>query len=317
MPNSPVTTRHSVRVVAHRTGLTPDVLRAWERRYGVVTPTRTAGGQRVYSDQDVERLQLLASCTQSGRQIGQLAQLDNDRLRSLIADDSSAVVSDTGHSPWLQAAAAVCADALAAVDRFEGPALESALRAASMRMPSEVVLDHVVGPLLHAIGSKWHAGQLAPANEHLAVTTIRRVLMRMTDAGTHQEGAPSIVVGTPASQMHDLGAMLAATAASSNGWRVVYLGPNLPAQELARAAQMARASVVALSIVHPLDDVRLPIELRNLRNALPPGTALVVGGAGAQAYAEVIAEIGAERVRSLAELRVWLDTISAVRAPVG
>ncbi|MFM8782167.1 MAG: B12-binding domain-containing protein, partial [Gemmatimonadota bacterium] len=114
------------------------------------------------------------------------------------------------------------------------------------------------------------------------------------------------VVGTPAGQLHELGAMLAATSAGGHGWRVIYLGPNLPAEELARAAQIAKADAVALSIVYPTDDPRLAGELRTLRSKLPPQVGLVVGGSGAPSYGEVLSEIGADPLTSVTDLRRWL-----------
>ncbi len=313
-PHSP--SLHSVRVVARRTGLTPDLLRAWEKRYGAVQPTRTEGGQRNYSDADIERLRLLVSATGAGRQIGQVARLGNDELRELVAADArlapaTAAVADTDE-PVIHD---YLATALAAAEDFDAATLEATLRTAALRLPSEQMLDRVIGPLLVAIGTGWHDGRFPPANGHLATTVIRRVLTWMTDYPTVRDDAPAIIVGTPAFQMHDLGAMLAATAAAGNGWRVTYLGASLPAAELVRAARLADADAVALSIVHPTDDPRVAQELRELRAALPAQTALVIGGAGATAYADVLAEIGAERMNSIAALRAWLRVRAEQYAP--
>lgn len=302
-PNPPL---HSVRVVAKRTGLTPDLLRAWEKRYGAVQPLRTDGGQRNYSDADIERLRLLVSAAGAGRQIGQVASLSNEALREMVSADALALpaASSTAQDP--PPSDDFLANAVAAVERFDGGTLESTLRTAALRLPSDQMLDCIVGPLLTIIGNGWHEGRFPPANGHLATTIIRRVLNWMTDYPTLSEDAPVIVVGTPAFQLHDLGAMLAATAAAGSGWRVTYLGASLPAQELVRAARLAKADAVALSIVHPTDDIRVSIDLRDIRASLPEQTALIVGGAGAKAYADVLAEIGAERIGSIAALRTWL-----------
>jgi MerR family transcriptional regulator, light-induced transcriptional regulator len=168
------------------------------------------------------------------------------------------------------------------------------------------VLDQVIGPLLFTIGSLWHQGLLRPANEHLATTTIRRVLTWMGDLSVPDSGSPIIVVGTPANQIHELGAMLAATTAAGSGWRVTYLSPNLPAEELARAVKAAKADALALSIVYPTDDPALEQELRVLREHLPSDIGVVVGGSGASSYANVLAEIGAHQLSSLGGLRQWL-----------
>ncbi len=311
MDDQPTPPLHSVRVVARRTGLTPDLLRAWEKRYGAVQPTRTEGGQRNYSDADIERLRLLVSATEAGRQIGQVARLGNEELREMVTADARSAPAAATNAADEPAVNDYLVNALAAAENFDSATLEVTLRTAALRLPSEQMLDRVIGPLLVTIGAGWHEGRFPPAKGHLATTVIRRVLTWMTDYPTVRDDAPAIIVGTPAFQMHDLGAMLAATAAAGNGWRVTYLGASLPAEELVRATRLADADTVALSIVHPTDDLRVARELRELRAALPVTTALVVGGAGAMAYADVLAEIGAERMHSIADLRAWLRARAA------
>lgn len=300
---------HPVRIVAKRTGLSPDVLRAWERRYGAVAPTRSPGGQRHYSDADIERLGLLARASGGGRQIGQLVPRSNEELAALIESDAR----ETAAGSLRRERAGDLADtdnylatALQAVEAFDAYRLEQTLRSAVLKLPADDVLDQVIGPLLFTIGSLWHQGMLRPANEHLATATIRRVLVWMTELSAPESDAPVLVVGTPANQLHELGAMLAATTATGNGWRVVYLGANLPADELARAVVHAKADAIALSVVFPTDDGAIAGELARLRAALSPSIAIVVGGSGASAYADAIRAIGADQLTSLAALRHWL-----------
>jgi MerR family transcriptional regulator, light-induced transcriptional regulator len=114
------------------------------------------------------------------------------------------------------------------------------------------------------------------------------------------------LIGTPAGQAHELGAMLAATTAAGNGWRVIYLGPDLPAEELARAARQVRADAVALSIIYPTSDAQVTDELRRLRAELGPKVGIVIGGSGANSYGDVLRDIGADTLTSLAALRSWL-----------
>ncbi len=306
-----------MRVVSQRTGLSPDLLRAWEKRYGAVSPSRSAGGQRHYADADVERLQLLVRATRAGRQIGQVAGLPNEELVALIESDDRAARLNAAPATDGPAVETFLSNALIAVESFDGQRLEATLRSAALRLPSDEVLDQVIGPLLFTIGSLWHQGLLLPANEHLATTTIRRVLGWMSDLSAPGPEAPVVVVGTLANQVHELGAMLAATTASGDGWRVIYLGANLPADELARAARYAKADALALSIVYPTDDAALPDELRRLRTNLPAHTGLVVGGSGTFAYEEALRSIGADVVGSLAGMRAWLRRRAALSARPG
>ncbi len=309
MPASPGL--HPVRIVSQRTGLTPDVLRAWERRYHAVKPVRSAGGQRHYTDADIERLALLSRASRAGRQIGQLVPLPNAELQKLIEDDERQSRERVGLGPDQPAIESYLSSALIAVEEFDAHRLEQTLRSAVLRMPADEVLDQVIAPLLFTIGSLWHQGLLRPANEHLATTTIRRVLVWMSDLAVSDANAPMVVVGTPAHQMHEIGAMMAATTAVSCGWRVAYLGPNLPADELARAVRYAKASAIALSVVYPTEDPALHEELRALRAALPADVGIMVGGSGAQHYAQTIRDIGAQQLSSLASMRQWLRVRAA------
>ena len=303
MQDSPQPLLHSVRIVAKRTGLTPDLLRAWEKRYHVVKPARSAGGQRNYTDADIERLRLLVKVTSAGRQIGQVAAMSDSELRAMAVADVLETPRSATPGPSDGSASHYVTDALAAGRAFDATTLESTLRTAALMLPPDRLFDEVFGPLLMAIGVRWSEGQFPPANGHLATTVIRRVLGWMTDALPIRANAPTIVVGTPAFQLHDLGAMLAATAAASSGWHATFLGASLPAGELSRAARMAGADAVALSIVCPTDDRLVAEELRQLRAELPESVDLLVGGAGADAYADLLVEIGAQHLNTIGALR--------------
>jgi DNA-binding transcriptional MerR regulator/methylmalonyl-CoA mutase cobalamin-binding subunit len=295
-----------MRLVTVRTGLTPDLLRAWEKRYGAVTPVRSPGGQRLYSDADVERLALLARAVEGGRAIGQIANLSLGELQGMVEKDARALEPARASMTAAESWESLQAEAIAAVNRFDPGELESTLRGAALRLGMDDMLDGVIGPLLLTIGTRWHAGLLSPAHEHLATDVIRRTLTWMMEKGAPLPTAPTFVVGTPAGQTHELGAMLAAAAAASHGWRVVYLGPNLPATEIAVVANHTRATAVALSLVHPADDPAVDVALRDLRAALPKGTAILAGGTAAASYAQALDEVGAVRFTSIRELRGWL-----------
>lgn len=298
-----------MRLVVERTGLSPDVLRAWERRYGVVAPGRSPGGQRWYTEADVQRLRLLARAVNNGRNIASIAHLEKDALLEVVrADEASALARTTPHP---LAAQPFLAEAMAAVEMLDGVALEHALRQATLRLSMDELLDGVVGPLVRATGDRWHAGTMSPAHEHLATAAVRRWLGWIADQYTPQGDAPAVLVTTPAGQWHELGAALVAATAAAAGWQVVYLGPNLPANVIAEAAVTRHVRLVALSIVFPEDDPFLDGELRALRAALPEATGIVIGGAATQAYRPSIDAIGATVVRDLPSLRQWLVGLTA------
>ncbi len=299
-----------MRIVVQRTGLSPDVLRVWEKRYGVVNPVRSTGGQRYYTDADVGHLRLLVRAIEGGRSVGQVAKMPLSGLEALVERDAEAARSTLSREGALSVDAndAVLATALSAVDCFDAAGLERVLRTATVRLGADEMLDTVVNPLLVTIAERAHEGLMRPAKVHLATSAIRRSLAWMTENTGSSTSAPCLVVATPAGQQHDLGAMLVAAAAASGGWHVVYLGANLPAGEIAVTADATRARGVALSIGSPTDDPNLAGELRRLRLALPPGVQIVAGGDGASAYTAVLQEVGAIILPTLEALRAWLRT---------
>lgn len=293
--------RHPLRVVVNRTGLSPDLLRAWERRYGAVRPTRTPGGQRVYSDRDIERLRLLHRVTLGGRAIGQVAELPTEQLELLVREDEAAQLVPRPHGSGTTARSAAgdfVGACLGAIERLDAPALESTLKRAALSLSSNQLIDTVIAPLLTRVGDLWHDGTLRPAHEHLASAIVHRILSWVIETFEIAEGAPLVVVGTPASLLHELGALLAAAAAAGEGWRVVYLGPNLPADEIAAVARDTGAQLVALSVIHPARDPHVAAQLQQLALALGPDVPLAVGGAAAPSYEPQLARLANARLLS-------------------
>jgi DNA-binding transcriptional MerR regulator/methylmalonyl-CoA mutase cobalamin-binding subunit len=310
------TPRHPVRFVSERTGLSPHVLRVWERRYGAVRPVRSEGGQRLYSDADVIRLQLLGQAVEGGHNISRLVGLTNEALMEMVASDRQH--RDRTPTPTLAPTveagdddARILTDCMSAIERMDGRALEKELRSATLLLPLPVVTDRIVAPLLREIGSRWKDGRLGPAQEHLASAVIRRVLDAIVRSFEPSDDAYAIVVGTPVGQEHELGALLSAIVAGSAGWRVIYLGANLPAQEFVRAAAATRAAVIALSIIYPRGDVRLRKDLVTLVETMPRETRLLLGGSSALAYARHLRTPNVNVMDNLGAFRDFLAEIGA------
>jgi methylmalonyl-CoA mutase cobalamin-binding subunit len=198
---------------------------------------------------------------------------------------------------------------LAAVERMDGPALDRALTDAGVTLTTPQMLEGVLVPLLQQIGAGWRSGRIGIRHEHLATAAIRAWLVSARQSLAPPANAPSIVVATPGGQIHELGALMAALVAEAAGWRVVYLGVDLPAEEIAAAARQEDARAVALSLIYPPDDSRLPHELRRLRRLLPSPTALFVGGDAAVDYSGVLRELDARWVESITALRDALDAL--------
>ena len=299
---------NAIKAVVHRTGLSAHVIRIWEKRYGAVTPERTGTNRRLYSDEQIERLNLLRQLTQSGQAIGAIAALPLARLQQIatasaaVAGASQTAKPDTAPAAHLQA----CLDAVRSLD---SAALETALRQAELALGNQGMLQRVAAPLAQSIGSLWREGSITSAHEHFASAVLRNWLAQAAKAYASSPDAPVLVVATPSGQLHELGAQLVAAAAGNLGWRVVYLGASLPAAEIAGAARQQGAQAVALSLVYPEDDPHLAGELERLHQQLPPGIRLIAGGRALNAQRPTLERIGAMVIDNLAQLGVALDSL--------
>jgi MerR family transcriptional regulator, light-induced transcriptional regulator len=310
---------HPIGVAATRTGLSQSVLRAWERRYGAVRPRRSAGGQRLYSDPDVERLRLLRSAVEGGRAIGRIATLPTDELRALVRDDRRAqedgsrgplpAASEEGPSrdPGPGGEAVFLRAGLASVEALDQGGLERVLRRAAIGLDPARLVEGVVAPLLRKIGESWERGTLSPAGERLASGVVGAFLRGLLETLREEGDVPVMLVATPSGEQHELGALLAGAAGAAAGWHVVALGPNLPPDDIAHAARRTGVSLVGLSVIRPAGEPEdVERQVARLRSLLPPEVTLVVGGAGALSRRAALEETGAEVT---AELSVFRDRL--------
>lgn len=271
--------RHSIAVVVGRTGLTQDVLRMWERRYGAVTPARSDGGERLYSDDDVRRLRLLASAVAGGRRVGRIARLPTGELAQLVDDDRA---ESQLNAPGRRAAQpergqAMVDEALGHVRVMDARGLHALLRGAAAILGVSY-LDQVVAPLLRRIGEEWHAGRLGIAEEHIASTVIEGIVIDAMRAIVPSDAAPSVVVATLAGSRHVIAAALVGAVAAAEGWNVVFLGGELPPSEIAAAVRSRNARAVAVSVPYSGSSKRLLDDLKDLRARLPADVSLFAGG---------------------------------------
>lgn len=305
--------RYRIGEVSRRTGLSPHVLRAWERRHAVVDPTRSEGGVRLYSSDDVLRLRLLRRLAEAGQAIGRVARLPTRELVALLQEEERGAEhapGGTGRPPGT--ADAFVAASLEAVEAMDAPRLHATLRRAVVELPSRGFTEEVVAPLLRRVGELWAEGAVCPAHEHLASVQVQRVLAWLLDALPVERDAPGVVVTTPEGQRHELGALLAAVVAAEEGWRVTYLGPDLPAEDVASAVEVRRAGAVLLSVL--VDAPAAGRELKALRERLGEGVRVFVGGPGAAERREAVERAGATLLPDLAALRAELATLRRMEA---
>jgi len=195
---------------------------------------------------------------------------------------------------------------LSAVENLNTHELQFQLDRAAVDLSHHKVIEEILIPLLDAIGRLWEEGELRIAHEHMASNVIGSYLgmVRLSFAAT--DNAPPIIIGTPVRQHHELGALIAAAAAAAEGWRVTFLGGNLPAEELAAAARQTAAQAIALSLVYPSDDPHLERELVRLRRLLGQNVHLIVGGRSTGGYESTLRRVNAIAVSDIRHFRTVL-----------
>ena len=303
---------HSIRVGAKRTGLSPHVIRIWEKRYAVVDPLRTATNRRLYAESDIQRLSVLASLTRHGHSIGAVAKLPLEELQAMEqqtpADPTESSGQRTADEPPSEPDQHLN-QALEAVRRLDGSDLENSLRAALLEKGNRGFLLKLICPLAEQIGELWRAGEITAAHEHFATSAIKIFVGNAAKSFLAPEGAPNLIVATPARQLHELGAMIVAATATHLGWKATYLGAGLPAEEIAGAAIQNNSKAVALSIVYPPDDKELPGELLRLRDFLPDHVELLAGGRSAEDYRAALEAANARILDSAPALESILTSL--------
>ncbi len=309
MPNRPsapeghLSVGHPIAVVAERTGLSRDVLRVWERRYGAVEPVRTPGGQRLYSDQQVRRFRLLASATRHGRNISVVARMTDDELERLAAEDESERLPPLAQRPPDDS---LVETSVAHARALDAVSFDRELRRAMARDGVPIFLDLIAPRVMQRIGEEWHAGRLSIPHEHLASAALLAIILDAMRSVPREPDASQLLVATPSGERHAIGAAAVGAAAALDGWGVTYLGADVPASDIATAAAECGAHAVALSIVRAEDPTEIARNLRAVRARLPALVPLIVGGSGAMRVAENLEIPGISFCGTIAELQTLL-----------
>ncbi len=286
-PARPAAARYPIRAVSRLTGIGIDTLRAWERRYGAVTPARDDRG-RLYSDADVARLRLLQRAVAAGHAVGRVAALSDGELRRLTAAHHTT-------APAVPQTAGALLDASAfgaALLRLDGVAVDREFsRLAAVLPPLHLVRD-VVMPALRRVGDRWNGHRGAIAHEHLVSAAMRHLLGSFLRLHAREDSSVRLLFATPAGERHEIGILGGAMLAATAGLSVSYLGPDLPAGEIVEAVKAAPARVLVLGVTVSDNKRRVARELRAIIRGLPAGVEFWAGGAGAEAHLDLLSTRG-------------------------
>ena len=267
--------------LSRRLGVSDHLLRAWESRYGLLQPVRSAGGFRLYSEADALRVRRMQSHLAHGLSAAEAA-------RAVLREDSRARADhDRAAGPHHAPAASELPGALRqALDAFDEPAAQAVLDRLVSDLSVPTVLRDVVVPYLAELGERWERGTASVAQEHFASNVIRGRLAGMARGWGNGYG-PRAVLACPPGELHDLALMVFGIVLNRNGWRIDYLGTNTPVEELTRTADARRPDLIVLATTLPENLEPLAAQL----TALARRTPLVLAGAGATA--EIAATVGA------------------------
>ena len=268
---------YPIRAAAKLAGLTPDTLRAWERRYAAVVPGRGPRG-RLYSEANVKRLCELRLAVDSGFAIGQVAPLSDRELEKLLSRTKRQTPAEGQPRTLGKRMENMLDPVWAALERFDFDQANLELsRLATLLVPRQFVFQ-ILLPLLRRVGDAWHEGKLQIAHEHMISSIARNLLGTLLRLYGPQKNGPQIVLATPSGEQHEFGILAGAVLAVGCGARIVYLGADLPAKEIMRAAEKTGAHAIMLGLTRSRGNSKSISEARWLARTLPPDIELWVGG---------------------------------------
>ena len=257
--------------LARRTGVSAELLRAWEQRYGLLRPERSAGGFRLYSPADEARVRRMTALIASG----------------VSASEAAArATSDEPVAPGGAATDELAAELRAALDRFDGEAAHDALDRLFATVSIELVITEVVLPLLHELGDRWEAGTATVGQEHFASSLIRGRLLALGRGWAGGSG-PAFVLACPPSEEHDLGLVMFGIILARRGARIVFLGADTPIATIVETVRDVAPDGLVIAATRPQPVAAAATDLAAVAAAHVP---VYLGGAGADD--RVVAAVG-------------------------
>ncbi len=266
--------KYPIRAVSRLTGISLDTLRAWERRYKVVTPARSDRG-RLYTDMEIQRLMLLRDAISRGHAIGQIAPLSDQELKDLGQRSAEVLRGFPGREESPNAALAGLVES---IEAFDAAAANEEMGRLAALLPAADLVKQIALPLMRLVGDRWHRGTLTIAHEHMASAVLRNLFGSMLRMYKPMEPVVKLILATPSGEHHEFGILAAAMLAAPLGLEPIYLGANLPSAEIAAAAERSGAKVIVIGVMDQSADSAALHELRTLASTLPAGIELWVGG---------------------------------------
>lgn len=255
--------------LSRRTGVSPELLRAWERRYALLSPTRSDGGFRLYSTRDEARIRSMKRHLAEGLSAAEAARLSS-------SEEAVIEIPEATEGPL----STLAGELSSALDRFDETTAESTLDQLFATYSVEAVLRMVFLPYLSEVGNRWQEGTMSVAQEHFASQILRMRLDRL-GAGWGSGRGPIALLACPPGERHELGLMMFGVVLARQGWRISYLGPDTPLEEVEAAAKPRDVRMILLGVTDSA-----PLEPGALGRLVSSWPVFLAGSGAAAAAAE-------------------------------
>ena len=305
-----VSTLLNISAVERETGLSKDVLRKWENRYGFPVPLRDALNERAYPSEQVDRLRLIKRLMDTGMRPSKLMVLQSAELNQLAQKQPTASSESTGES-------AAFAN-IQQIKQASPEGLRQWLYRTLMQQGITAFVQDTLVPLNHAVGEAWARGELSIHEEHLYSEAVqwllRDVVANLSNPGSSvpntAHNPPRILLTTVPEERHGLGLLMVAALFSLEGAQCISLGTQTPVQVIAQAAVAQRVDIVVLSFSKAYPTRRILPALEELRQQLPDDVEIWAGGGGVERLSAPAhtARLMSQMEQSLDALQVWKAT---------
>lgn len=295
---------HRIHRVAKLTGLSRDVIRVWERRFGLIKPTRGTNRYRNYSDDDVALLRYLKDYLDAGASIGDLAKIGRDELvnRMRAAMPRAAIIDNTFDR--------LLRELLSALNPLDRTIFEKRLNGAVAVVPFEEALHGILLPLQEQVGQLWHSGRINIATEHYVTNQIRQKMYAAMNQLPVAEFGAKVVIACPPGEEHDVAALAVAYRCRARGCRVYYLGANVPIPSLGKLCREVEPDLTVLSFPSTLPENTVIEVIEALAHDVRTASTVIAGGNGAIAMHDRFTQSHIEVLKNFGELDEKLDQLT-------
>ena len=262
-----------IRAVVALTGLNSDTIRAWERRYRAIEPARSEGGTRQFSEEDVTRLICLKELRERGYGLQTLAALPTSELTAMRHSQKPAIQTPPPTQPPLSPDQQAY---LAAIEELDVSRALAKLREMSQDLSNLQLILGVAIPIMWEVGRRWSEGTLGTAPEHLVRAQLKSLMTSRLDQIATAAGARRLLFTTPAGQLHEFGILAGSVLAKEAGFDVLYLGPDLPTEDIIWSVARSNADILVLSVVRRMSEDEMR-QMERLVGTVSPNVPVWIG----------------------------------------